>query len=121
MLERDIDDRLGAERAGGFGRCVGRLAKGAQEMRALVEDADVGGKRVARQSFGLPRHPVVAGAGREDPGFENVYLETLRVAAKRDASREVEPLGKDRDLEPRWDNDVLAVARVERYLLAGTE
>jgi hypothetical protein len=45
----------------------------------------------------------------------------LRIAAERDPGREIETLGKDRDVESVGNDDVFAIAGVEQHLLAGTQ
>src|SRR5436305_752237 len=58
--------------------------------------------------------------GRPCPGLQHVYLEIVRVAAKRDTGRGVQARGEDRCLEPHRKTDVERQRRIEKGFVVPT-
>ena len=54
-------------------------------------------------------------------GLQHINLEPMRIAEKGDPGWHVQTRGEDRDLEARWDHNVLAGARIEQRRVIRTE
>src|SRR5258708_15307374 len=107
--------------AGGLGRRIRRLPECAEQGSVLVEDENVGGKRVRAQPFRLPERFVIAAAGQPVPGLQDKDLEVFPAAEEGDPGREIQTGLEDLDLESGRHDDVLAAGLVELHVLAWTE
>src|SRR5262249_7737126 len=111
LLERDVHGRpCRLEAAGRRG-----LGQGAQQGTALVEDEDVRCERVLRVERPGPEVVLLVADTRQAvSGLQHEDVESISMAKKGDAGREVQTRGEDRNLEACLEDYVAASARIEQ-------